>query len=237
MQKQTPLMSALFVTMLSTAPIHVSNADSRSMNDVTRALQAEYQTQLNKPKPKSRSKAENDIMQQYQRLIRQEQAAKNRARQKARPQPQVRRPVARPATVSAPRPAVRVVEKPPIPDAEDLFDAASNGDVGTISRLLQEGININVANGQRETALHMAAARGHYSAVIFLIKNGGNPFLRTVKNWLPIHHATRFRHANIANYLMQRGLSPHFKTSDGYSSIDMARTNNDRRLLNVFGAR
>ena len=125
----------------------------------------------------------------------------------------------------------------PIPDAEDLFNAASIGDVNTIARLLREGININEGNAQKETALHMAAARGHYSTVIFLINNHANPFARTVKQWLALHHATRFRHANIANYLMKKGLSPHFRTSDGYSSIDMARTNNDRPLLNVFGAR
>ena len=83
----------------------------------------------------------------------------------------------------------------------------------------------------------MAAARGHYSTVIFLINNGANPFAKTVKQWLPIHHATRFRHANIVRYLMQKGLSPNFRTSEGYSSIDMARTNHDRQLLNIFGAR
>jgi len=233
MQKQTSLILALFTMVLSIVPVHVSKADNnRGMADITRALQAEYQTQLKNTHAKSkgrrssrRSQVEREILADYQRLLNQSKSPKRKRNIAPRRAPRV---VAK---------RVPVVEKPPIPDAEDLFDAATRGDINTISRLLSEGININVANQQKETALHMAAARGRYSTVIFLIKNGANPFARTVKQWLPIHHATRFRHANIARYLMQKGLSPRFKTSDGYSSIDMARTNNDRALLSVFGAR
>jgi len=232
MQKQTSLILALFIMVLSATPVHVSKADTGiSMDDITKALQAEYQTQLKKSRPKStarrssrRSKAERDILADYQRLLKKSSSSRNK--QNAKPPRPVSKVPARP-----------VVEKPPTPAAEDLFEAANRGDNNAIARLIRDGININVANRQKETALHMAAAHGHYSTVIYLIKNGANPFARTVKQWLPIHHATRFRHANIAKYLMQRGLSPHFKTSDGYSSIDMARTNNDRVLLNIFGAR
>jgi len=232
MQKQTSLVLALFTMVLSIIPLHDSKADTRlSMADITKALQAEYQTQLKNTHTKSkvrrssrRSQAEREILADYQRLLNQSKSPKRKQNIAPRRSPKV-------TVKSAP-----VVEKPPIPDAEDLFDAANRGDINTISRLLSEGININVANQQKETALHMAAARGHYSTVIYLIKNGANPFVRTVKQWLPIHHATRFRHANIARYLMQRGLSPRFKTSDGYSAIDMARTNNDRALLSIFGA-
>ena len=236
MQKQTSLILALFIIMLSATPVHVSKADTGiSMTDITKALQAEYQTQLKKTRPRSkprkssrRSKAERDILADYQRLLKRSSSSRNRQNAtKSRPAPKT-------TSRGATKP---VVEKPPIPDAEELFEAANRGDNNTIARLLRDGININVANSQKETALHMAAARGRYSTVIYLIKNGANPFARTVKQWLPIHHATRFRHANIARYLMQKGLSPRFKTSDGYSSIDMARTNNDRALLSIFGAR
>lgn len=229
MQKQTSLRLALFAVVLSVVPVHVSKADTGlRMSDITSALQSEYQTHLKKSPPISntrRIKAEREILADYQRLLSQSSLAKTKgASSKAK--------LAKPKVVARP-----VAEKPPAPDAEDFFNAASNGDINGLSRMLQQGISVNVANHQKETALHMAAARGHYSAVIFLIKNGANPFARTVKKWLALHHATRFRHANIANYLMKRGLSPHFRTSDGYSSIDMARTNNDRRLLSIFGAR
>lgn len=124
-----------------------------------------------------------------------------------------------------------------IPEAEDLFAAAINGNNAQIGKLLSQGLDINVSNGERETALHMAAARGHYSTVIYLINNGAYVNARTIKNWIPLHHAVRFRHANIVNYLLQRGSSPVARTSDGLSSIDMAKNVNDYRLLSILGAR
>ncbi len=234
MRKHTPFIFMLLVMVLSASPVHVGRAEALGAAEITKALQNDYQSQLKKTRRASRKRrasgrkvrvnANQDILAEYQRLLRQmDQKNSKRRKQKT---------YKKTVTKVAPQPA-----RQPVPDVEDLFNAASNGDINTISRLLQEGININASNNQKETALHMAAARGHYSTVIFLINNGANPFARTVKQWLPIHHATRFRHANIVRYLMQRGLSPRFKTSDGYSSIDMARTNNDRQLLNIFGVR
>jgi len=125
----------------------------------------------------------------------------------------------------------------PVPEAEDLFTAAVNGNNAQIGKLLAQGLDINTPNNERETALHMAAARGHYSTVIYLVNNGAYTKAKTVKNWIPLHHAVRFRHANIVNYLVQRGSSPEARTSDGLSSIDMARNMNDYRLLSILGAR
>jgi ankyrin repeat protein len=124
-----------------------------------------------------------------------------------------------------------------VPNPDELFEAATYGNVNLITRLLQQGVNVNTTNSERETALHMAAANGHYPAVIYLLNHGANIYARTIKNWLPIHHAARFRKANIANYLMKKGASPHARTSDGLSAIDMARTLGDRQILRIFGAR
>lgn len=124
-----------------------------------------------------------------------------------------------------------------VPESDDLFLAAVNGNNAQIAKLLGQGLDINVSNAERETALHMAAARGHYSTVIYLINNGAYIKARTVKNWIPLHHAVRFSHPNIVNFLMRRGSSAHERTSDGLSAIDMARNANDYRLLSMLGAR
>ena len=123
------------------------------------------------------------------------------------------------------------------PDREDLFNAASAGNIQQISKLLSQGLDINVSNRERETALHMATARGHYETVMFLVKNGAYVNAPTVKNWIPLHHAVRFRHPNIANFLMKRGSSAQARTSDGLTAIDMANNNRDYRLLSILGAR
>jgi len=124
-----------------------------------------------------------------------------------------------------------------VPEREDLFDAANAGNIQQISKLLSQGLDINLYNRDRETALHMAAARGHFEVVMFLVKNGAYVNAPTVKNWIPLHHAVRFRHANIANFLIQRGSSAQARTSDGLTAIDMANNNRDYRLLSILGAR
>lgn len=123
------------------------------------------------------------------------------------------------------------------PQKEDLFNAANAGNTQQISKLISQGLDVNVANAERETALHMAAARGHFEAVMLLVRNGANVNAQTVKNWIPLHHAVRFRHPNIVNFLMQRGAWANGRTSDGLSAIDMAKNNNDYRLLSIMGAR
>ncbi|MEB8431275.1 ankyrin repeat domain-containing protein [Cocleimonas sp. KMM 6892] len=123
------------------------------------------------------------------------------------------------------------------PEADDLFAAANAGNVNQLRTLLSQGLDINVSNRERETALHMAAARGHYSAVIFLVNKGAYVNAPTVKNWIPLHHAVRFRHPNIVNFLINHGSSPQSRTSDGLTAVDMARNVNDYRLLSILGAR
>ena len=123
------------------------------------------------------------------------------------------------------------------PEAEDLFAAANAGNVNQLRMLLSQGLDINISNRERETALHMAAARGHYSAVIFLVGKGAYVNATTEKNWIPLHHAVRFRHPNIVNYLINHGSSAHSRTSDGLTAIDMANNVNDYRLLSILGAR
>ena len=123
------------------------------------------------------------------------------------------------------------------PEREDLFNAASAGNMQQINKLLSQGLDVNVSNSERETALHMAAARGHYEAVMLLVRKGAYVNAPTIKNWIPLHHAVRFRHPNIANFLIQRGSSAQARTSDGLTAIDMASNNRDYRLLSILGER
>lgn len=124
-----------------------------------------------------------------------------------------------------------------VPEAEHLFSAARNGNIDQIRNILSQGLDINVSNRERETALHMAAAKGHYSTVIFLVKNGAYVKAPTVKNWIPLHHAVRFRHPNIVKFLIGRGSSPYARTSDGLTAIDMANNVRDYRILSILGGR
>jgi len=211
--------------IISLSSVQFVTADNVfTMDDISSSLQMEYQSQLvlhpqAKHKVVPRESAKNVS-------IKKSSVRKNPVRN----QQPAQRKIIQSALVRQP------ATKAPIPDVEELFEAATYGNVNQITRLLQQGINVNAANSERETALHMAAANGRYPAVIYLLNHGANINARTIKNWTPIHHATRFRKANIANYLMKKGASPYTRTSDGLSAIDMARTLHDQQLLRVLGA-
>lgn len=129
------------------------------------------------------------------------------------------------------------VSAPIAPEREDLFNAASSGNISQIRKLLSQGLDINVSNNERETALHMAAARGHFETVRFLVGNGAYVNAPTVKRWIPLHHAVRFRHANIVNFLIERGSPAYARTSDGLTAVNMASNNKDYRILSILGER
>lgn len=208
------LAIALFILHLQYA--FADNSYGFNMDEATKIMQAEHQKQ--------------QLRQQYHLKYQQRQAQQQaRTSSPARHvQQQNYVPIAR----QVPR---QRQARLPVPSVEHLFDAATNGNVVSIGRLLNQGVSINAANRERETALHMAAARGQYSAVIYLINHGADVNARTIKNWTPLHHAVRFRHANIANYLRQRGAPLYVKTSDGMSAIDMAKAAKDQRMLNILG--
>lgn len=241
MRMQSGLLAIVTLLIIPCYQVSAANNVGYNMDEATKIMEAEYQRQLHHNKQYEQRKLQAQRKQHHVT----KNVTKTAVRKVVRPQRQVaaqpqQRKVTPARVYHKPRPPVSPPQHAPspvVPDAEDLFMAATNGSVATIGRLLSQGVNINSSNRERETALHMAAARGQYSAVIYLINHGANIHARTIKNWTPLHHAVRFRHANIANYLMKRGSQVYAKTSDGMSAIDMARTSGDHRMMNMLGVR
>lgn len=204
------------------------NNEGFNMDEATKMMEAEYQQQLRRKQKPRKQKVKRKKNKNTLALKKVAVAPRHRPAPVVRPR-YVAPAVHQPARATAARVAV--------PVADELFRAASNGNVALIGRLLRQGVNINAANRERETALHMAAAGGHYSAVIYLINHGANVNALTVKNWIPLHHAVRFRHAEIANYLLKRGSYAQARTSDGLRAVDMAKATNNQYMVNLLGGR
>jgi glutaminase len=55
----------------------------------------------------------------------------------------------------------------------ELFKAASKGDLERLKKLLESGVDVNaMSDFYGRTALHDAAAEGHFAVVDFLVKKG-----------------------------------------------------------------
>jgi hypothetical protein len=62
----------------------------------------------------------------------------------------------------------------PVKSANDLFTAASNGDLAAVTLLIAGGANVNVENIHKNTPLHLAAGNGHKDIVEELLRNGAD---------------------------------------------------------------
>ena len=52
--------------------------------------------------------------------------------------------------------------------SDELVAASSNGEGGTITKLLQEGVSVNSKDGRGDTGLHVSAMEGHDDIVNLL---------------------------------------------------------------------
>ncbi len=59
--------------------------------------------------------------------------------------------------------------------ADDLWEAARNGDLATVQKAIADGVDVNSPTDYNSTALSFAADRGHLEIAKFLIEKGADP--------------------------------------------------------------
>ena len=57
-------------------------------------------------------------------------------------------------------------------DSEIWFDAAFDGELNTICKLIQSGFDVDTTDGDNRTALHIACCEGHIDLVALLLRSG-----------------------------------------------------------------
>lgn len=103
-----------------------------------------------------------------------------------------------------------------------FYDSALEGDMQWVRTLAKLENYASFQNGDGESALHAAAARGQTGAVTTLIGAGLDPNIRTVKSWTPLHHAARFGHKLPLIHLLKAGSDVYAVNSDGYDALKLA---------------
>jgi ankyrin repeat protein len=96
------------------------------------------------------------------------------------------------------------------PDAnakrEDLVQAAAEGNLGRIKRVLAKGVDINQRDAKGCTAILRAAGAGHAGVVSTLIASGANLNLAAKNGTTPIGAAVLGNHREIAQMLVDHGV-------------------------------
>ena len=92
------------------------------------------------------------------------------------------------------------------PPDEPLVDAARRGDAHAVRALIEQGADVNAAEGDGMTALHWAAERGEAEVVDVLIAAGAAVDVRTrIGAYTPLHLASRGGHGAVVRSLLAAG--------------------------------
>lgn len=90
--------------------------------------------------------------------------------------------------------------------AAEIHDAAENGDLETVKKLVSADSKlIDAPDREGKTPLHYAAAKGHLNVVEWLVKNGANVNARNSSGITPLYLAKGFGKKDVAQFLEQHG--------------------------------
>ncbi len=115
-------------------------------------------------------------------------------------------------------PAVPVEPAP----SQSLHEAAKNGDLAAVKRLIAEGADVNARNDKGETPLHHAAAWGSKDVVEQLISEGADVHTKDGRGRTPLHHAALWGGRDIAELLISEGAASNEEDNDGQTPLYVA---------------
>ena len=104
----------------------------------------------------------------------------------------------------------------------DLHDAAYDGDVERVRKLLKKGKNPNVKDKSGYTPLHYVAYEGHVEVVKFLLEHGADPNAQDKDGKTPLYWAASGGHVEVVKLLLEHGADPNAKDEYGWTPLHEA---------------
>jgi len=104
-----------------------------------------------------------------------------------------------------------------------VAEAAQKGDLAAVKKLIAQGADVNIAQGDGMTALHWAAQRGDADMAAALIKAHANVKATTrIGNYTPLHVASRDANGTVVRELVAAGADVKAPTSTGATPLHLA---------------
>jgi ankyrin repeat protein len=103
--------------------------------------------------------------------------------------------------------------------APTLLGSVKRGDSTRVLAMLERGAEVNVKNGDGNTALHEATLHGHYEVVRTLLEAGADPNIQDNAGNSPLHEAAQKNRVDIAHLLIESGADLSAKDRFGNSPL------------------
>lgn len=115
-----------------------------------------------------------------------------------------------------------------------LHEAARCGDAALCARLVAQGVELDSADADADTALHWACDSGHLAAAERLLELGASADAQNAQGSTALHNACACGHVKTVELLLSHGATPGMEDEDGCTPADVADPENAdaiRRLL------
>lgn len=127
------------------------------------------------------------------------------------------------------------LRKPSPETNEMLLQAAIDGDVEEVRRILREGAEIETRNTLGETALHLACRFNHKDIVLLLLKEGANIEARDNDEWTPLISALAlayyYPNAEVISKLLEEKADVNAQDNDGDTPLIIAARYGDADMV------
>ncbi len=116
-----------------------------------------------------------------------------------------------------------------------VADAAMWRDLSQVKRLIAQGADVNLAEGDGMTALHWAAEHGDSAMTAELIRAGARPSAVTrIGNYTPLHIASKSGSGPVVRALLKAGSNPTATTASGATALHFAAASGSVDAVNAL---
>ncbi len=117
--------------------------------------------------------------------------------------------------------------------------AASDGDIAEITKLLEKGVDVNAKDFQGETALMVAALKGHLDIAKLLVENGADiharPDFNNNQGQTALMMASKNGYIDIVKMLVEKGSDVNsIVKHTGYSALIMASEKGKKDVVSLL---
>lgn len=100
-----------------------------------------------------------------------------------------------------------------------LLVTAENGNIEYMSRLLDEGADVNVKRSDGNSALMLASYAGHFYTVRLLVEKGAEINAKNESGFTALMIAASASHADIVEFLIEKGADVNAKNNNGATAL------------------